>query len=224
LKKKDHSFYPQVVPRVSLDHVEARRRQILDAARRCFVRDGFHMTSMQDVLDEADLSAGAVYRYFPSKEELIYAIADAALADLSAALRDIWEAENPPPLDELFGRLLGRQPPLDGARESASLMIQVWAEGMRSPALAARYRQMFDSMLWFLEEVVANYQERHLLSRTAPPRSIARALAALLHGFMVQRALTDGVEIAMFQEALRALLTSTRPRQSSSSHGLGGIR
>ncbi|MBW8820389.1 MAG: helix-turn-helix transcriptional regulator, partial [Streptomyces sp.] len=60
--------------RVSQAHLDARRRQILDGAAVCFARNGFHATSMQDVLKEADLSAGAVYRYFSGKEELIGAI------------------------------------------------------------------------------------------------------------------------------------------------------
>lgn len=61
--------------RVSQEHLDARRRQILDGAARCFARDGFHATSMQDVLKEVGLSAGAVYRYFTGKEDLIAAIA-----------------------------------------------------------------------------------------------------------------------------------------------------
>ena len=46
------------MPRVSEDHLLARRQQILDAARVCFLRDGFHNTSMQDVIAEAGLSVG----------------------------------------------------------------------------------------------------------------------------------------------------------------------
>jgi AcrR family transcriptional regulator len=37
---------------------------------------GFHATSMQDLLREANLSAGAVYRYFKSKDEIIAAIGE----------------------------------------------------------------------------------------------------------------------------------------------------
>jgi TetR/AcrR family transcriptional regulator, repressor for uid operon len=45
-----------------------RRTRILDAAETCFVRSGFHRTTMQDVAAEAGMSAGNLYRYFPSKE------------------------------------------------------------------------------------------------------------------------------------------------------------
>src|SRR5215831_14032247 len=64
------------MPRVSAEHLAARRQQILDAARICFIRNGFHVTSMQDVIAEAGLSVGAVYRYFKSKNEIIEAIAE----------------------------------------------------------------------------------------------------------------------------------------------------
>jgi len=62
------------MPRVSEDHLTARREQILAAARRCFLRKGVHNTSMQDLIGEAGMSVGAVYRYFRSKDEIINAI------------------------------------------------------------------------------------------------------------------------------------------------------
>jgi TetR/AcrR family transcriptional regulator, transcriptional repressor of aconitase len=62
------------MPKVSQQYRDARREHILNSARRCFMRDGFHATSMQDLVAEAGLSAGAVYRYFASKDEMIVAI------------------------------------------------------------------------------------------------------------------------------------------------------
>jgi len=50
------------MPRVSEAHLAARRQQILDAAQIRFIRNGFHQTSMQDVIAEAGLSVGAVSR------------------------------------------------------------------------------------------------------------------------------------------------------------------
>lgn len=73
--------------RVSQEHLDARRRQILDGAALCFARNGFHATSMQDVLKEVDLSAGAVYRYFSGKEELIAAIVTEVLQEVGDAFR-----------------------------------------------------------------------------------------------------------------------------------------
>src|SRR6476661_1391295 len=77
-----------------------RRDDILEAAERCFVRSGFHQTSMQEICAEAGMSAGNLYRYFPSKEAIIAGIAerdraevaqDFARADLSNGLFAVLE-------------------------------------------------------------------------------------------------------------------------------------
>src|SRR3954471_22731131 len=62
------------MPKVSEAHLAARRDQILAAAARCFARDGFHRTSMQDIVRESGISAGLVYRYFAGKDDVIAAI------------------------------------------------------------------------------------------------------------------------------------------------------
>lgn len=53
-----------------------RKAEILAAAGRCFVRAGLHAASMRQICAEANLSAGAVYNYFPSKEAIIEGLAD----------------------------------------------------------------------------------------------------------------------------------------------------
>src|ERR1700761_8578795 len=72
------------MPKISQQARDARRDQILSAARRCFLRDGFHATSMQDLFAEAGMSSGAVYHYFPSKEAVIIAIAAENMQDVLA--------------------------------------------------------------------------------------------------------------------------------------------
>ncbi|MDH3343100.1 MAG: TetR/AcrR family transcriptional regulator [Gammaproteobacteria bacterium] len=58
-------------PKVSEEHQTQRRDQIVQAAITCFAKKGFHKTSMKDICHAADLSPGAVYSYFKSKEEII---------------------------------------------------------------------------------------------------------------------------------------------------------
>jgi TetR/AcrR family transcriptional regulator, repressor for uid operon len=53
-----------------------RREGILEAAIACFIRKGFHQSSMQDLAGEAGVSMGLLYRYFKNKEAIIEAAAD----------------------------------------------------------------------------------------------------------------------------------------------------
>jgi AcrR family transcriptional regulator len=98
-------------------YYDARRDSILDAAKRLFIRNGVGNATMQEIAEEADLSAGAIYRYFLNKEDLLQAffehcvaegpvslINQAAPADLPARerlkaavrmVREIWREQGP---------------------------------------------------------------------------------------------------------------------------------
>jgi AcrR family transcriptional regulator len=62
------------VPKVSPEYLNGRRNEILDAAWSCFAQKGYHGATMQDICDEAEMSPGALYRYFKGKEEILAAI------------------------------------------------------------------------------------------------------------------------------------------------------
>ncbi|MGY1502547.1 TetR/AcrR family transcriptional regulator [Streptomyces sp. QTS52] len=66
--------------------------------------------SMQDVLKEVDLSAGAVYRYFSGKEELIAAVVTEMLQEAGDAFGTAGEQDPPPPPDVIVGEVMGRMP------------------------------------------------------------------------------------------------------------------
>ncbi len=64
------------MPKLKPETQAARRDHILDAAQSCFARSGFHRTTMQDICRAADVSPGALYVYFISKESLIQGVCD----------------------------------------------------------------------------------------------------------------------------------------------------
>ncbi|WP_187491306.1 TetR/AcrR family transcriptional regulator, partial [Pantoea agglomerans] len=53
---------------------QQRREQVLAAATRVFKAKGFHGARTEDICAAADMSAGAVFRYFADKREMIDAI------------------------------------------------------------------------------------------------------------------------------------------------------
>jgi len=64
------------MPKVGQSYLDARRKQIVDAARTRFTSDGFAGTSMADIVTEAGLSTGSIYRYFASKNEIVVAVCE----------------------------------------------------------------------------------------------------------------------------------------------------
>ncbi len=130
------------MPRVTEQHREARRAQILDAARRCFVRRGFHETSMQQLLAEAGLSSGAVYGYFSSKDELIVAIAEDNISQISALLRSFADREAPGTARDLLIEVLGFIRSMHAENGFAAIALLVWSEATRNAELATRLTEL----------------------------------------------------------------------------------
>jgi len=63
------------VPKVSEEHVQARRAQILEGARRAFARDGYEGATVAKLEHEIGLSRGAIFNYYPDKWSLFLALA-----------------------------------------------------------------------------------------------------------------------------------------------------
>ena len=203
--------------RVSQEHLDARRRQILDGAASCFARNGFHATSMQDVLKEVDLSAGAVYRYFGGKDELIAAIVTEVLDTVRGILEQAAGESPPPTPDVLVPRALARmreQRPatLDsGEWMFPRLMLQVWTETTRNPELAAVMTDGYDKVRTALGKVTESYRTAGLLPADADTDAMARTMVAVVQGFAAQTALFGALPDRTMGDGLRALMAITPP-------------
>jgi AcrR family transcriptional regulator len=181
--------------RVSQAHLDARRRQILDAARRCFVRNGFHATSMSDLLAEANMSAGGLYRYFSGKDEIVTAIAADTLNDVSGTMDAIVSAETLPPLQDVLKQLSGDGSPICDSQDGARLLVQIWAEAARSPDIRERFREAFTGAEHVFVVLVKEYQRRGQLPAELDHSQAARLLIGIVHGFVVQRALLPDARV-----------------------------
>lgn len=63
------------LPKVSEDHLAARRSQILDGARRCFAEYGYEGATVRRLEDATGLSRGAIFHHFKDKDGLFLALA-----------------------------------------------------------------------------------------------------------------------------------------------------
>jgi AcrR family transcriptional regulator len=123
--------------KLSPETLRERSDHILDAAERCFARAGFHRTTMQDICREAEVSPGALYIYFNSKEALIAGICERERAEFASRFSEM------PVGDDFMGALaeLGRQflaDPLHRRR----LCIEVGIEATRNPKVGEIHKSV----------------------------------------------------------------------------------
>lgn len=79
----------------------ARRMEILDVAQRLVYTKGFEQMTIQDILDESQISKGAFYHYFDSKSDLLEALIQRILDAAEQIILPIAEDPNLPALEKL---------------------------------------------------------------------------------------------------------------------------
>ena len=191
------------MPRVSEDHLTARREQILAAARRCFLRKGVHNTSMQDLIGEAGMSVGAVYRYFRSKDEIINAISQTVAGGLVAALDDL--ATRDLPLLEAVSGALDIADAQLGADGNFPLVIHVWSEAVLDSAIGGIVRERYLELRRPFRSIVAQAVARGELAADTDLDATAAVLFGMLPGYALQRQLVGSPDKETYLAGIRAL-------------------
>lgn len=170
---------------------DRRRRQILDAAAACFRQHGFHRASMQEICAEAGISAGALYRYFPSKTDIIASIVE----DQCTAMREqLFVASTPEGLAAALSKM--SREAVQKCLSQSSLNSEVFAEIQRSPALADIFR-LKDAEN---REALAGAFERVMpqLAAAGAAERMARIVFLALDGLMLRGAIAGERDFKAF--------------------------
>jgi AcrR family transcriptional regulator len=210
------------MPRVSQAHLDARRAQIVAAARALFARKGFEATSMQDVFTESGLSTGAVYRYFRSREEIVEAIAQEALGTVHAVFDDLLAADPPAPLADDLARVAGLIESVSGPDGVLRVTVQLWGQALYKPEIGALARGGYGELRGLVTQLVRRAQDAGQIDPEADAVVLGQVLFAVLLGFIVQRLLLQDVDAEGFRRGLRVLLDGASPEADGSGRSGGG--
>ncbi|MFJ9902647.1 TetR/AcrR family transcriptional regulator [Streptomyces sp. NPDC101152] len=205
------------MPRITPERREAKRAQIVAAARRCFARDGFHQTSMPDIAAAAGVSAGAPYRYFASKDEIILAIAADAFRLIFEPMEEVARAAKAPSLGDLVSASLEALS-VEGVSDAAGqvvpveellrCVVQTWSELLRDDDVHAGAVEGFERV----RRGIADALRRGEAAGAVPavdPENGARVVIGLLHGFLLQRVAFGLTDTAGYDDAVRGLLNGS---------------
>ena len=179
------------------------RALIVDAATRLFLRDGFRVTSLEQIAEEAGFTRGAVYSNFDGKTAMGIAVIDALYAreerKLDATLRSLEGAG----ADAMFDALAAWADETIGDPAWTRLEIEIAASSAHDDAhraaTAARYAQLRAHCAELVDELFAG-------ELSVPTESLATAIVGLALGIGAQRAADPSIPGSTLSEILRALV------------------
>lgn len=134
---------------------ENRRKEILGAARRVFGEQGYHQTSITDLIRAAGIARGTFYLYFESKSAVFIDLLDALLSELRESIVGVDTTDEAPPVEfQLVGtvqRLFGK---VSENRLLARIIIReaVGLDDQVDVRLRAFYRELHAYIRRSLEE------------------------------------------------------------------------
>ena len=172
------------MPKLKPSTQAARREHILDAAERCFSRSGFHRTTMQVICKEAQVSAGALYLYFASKEALIAGITERDRHHLAAQLSELAAS---PDLIAALGKL-AEYYSIEEPRSKRVLCIEIAAESTRNPDVGEIFRSVDRYVLESFEKIFREAKEAGKIAPAFDPRLLSQLVVLLGDGLFWRRA------------------------------------
>jgi AcrR family transcriptional regulator len=210
------------MPRVSAAYLAGRRAQVLEAAARCFAREGFHRATMQDIVKEAGLSPGALYRYFASKEDMVAAIADGR-HQAERALLDDAAGRPGAELAALARAFMGRLSRPE-EREWRRVTVQLWGEALRSRRVMGIVRSGLDRPLRRLAARLRAGQRDGSLPADLDAAATARVAASVFQGLVLQQAWEPTLDVDRYVRAAVRLLEALTTRRPGARQGPGSVR
>jgi TetR/AcrR family transcriptional repressor of uid operon len=184
-----------------------RRAHIIAAAERAFVKYGFHAATMQQVAEEAGMSAGNLYRYFPSKEAIVEELCALDQAERAESFVRLMQGSDlRAAMVATFRDHVVRRPP-----EKARMIVEIWSEASRNPRVAELTRRLDEDVMQGIQQLVEAAKPMGVAAASVDARFAARVVFTLVSGLFKRIALEPGfdpeAEGAMALGVLRAVFT-----------------
>jgi AcrR family transcriptional regulator len=182
------------------------RDKIVYAAIECFIRKGFHQTSVRDIAQTAGVSQGNLYNHFKGKAELITEIARIERDSVDSVLS---AADGLPPLDGL--RAIGLAYIRNAATPAdAALTLEISAEAVRNPEIAAAFMATRTHLRAGLLELILAGQQDDSVKADLPAQETVSLLLDLWDGQAVRSGLycqpLSQAEVTLLNHAMTQIL------------------
>ena len=194
------------MPKLKPEELESRRNEIIDAARACFLRNGFHRTTTDEICREASITPGGLYHYFGGKDEIIAAVIEDTANEMVGRFRALIDSTGDirqafADISSLFIDTM-HDPNLDNL---VRLDLEIWAEGLKNQKLYEISKQSWGMRRQLMEHFVKRGAEGGIYSMPdVDARGLSSLLVATLLGMRIGKVLLkddfdlNGAIAAMF--------------------------
>lgn len=169
------------MPRVSQDHLDARRHEILSGARACFARHGYEGATVRRLEEETGLSRGAIFHHFRDKESLFLAVAEDDASEMAAVVAKHG-------LVQVMRDLLSTEGAVDKAGWLGT-QLEVSRRVRTDPDFARRWAARSEAVTAATQERLARQRDAGVLRDDVDLATLQRFLELILDGLVLRLAM-----------------------------------
>ena len=180
---------------------EDTRSKILHTALELFSKNGYDATSVAEICLKSEVSKGAFYHHFPSKQDLFLALMAGWLGELDGMLQA--QAESATDIPQAIENMAGVSGNVFDALEGGfPILLEFWTQAKRQPEIWKRAVEPYRSYLFYFAEVIRIGKSQDAFAEDLDPKLAARMLMGVAMGLLLQASFDP--EGADWQEVTRS--------------------
>jgi AcrR family transcriptional regulator len=164
---------------------ETRRKEILDAAFRCFSKRGYHDTKVDDIMKESNLSKGAIYWYFKGKRDIFISLIEDHLHEEELVWENLLDEHGIGPALLIESGYAFLRSHFENEKME-SLFVEFVAESYRDQEIMKRLQKFFDGWIKKVKGVFKIAIQKGII-KDVDPEYLSVAVFALMKGLVEMR-------------------------------------
>lgn len=164
---------------------QSSRQEIIQAAVRCLLRDGYQSTSMDDIVRESGLSKGTLYWHFQNKKALFLEVFTYLLDQMMADMVPLLKKEFPP--DQKIQILLDSLKQVEGeASDLMTLPLNLMTDLFHDQDFLNHYREVISDLAQQTQQIIEDGIDQGLF-RSVNPEETAWSIMAIYDGVLLYK-------------------------------------
>lgn len=182
---------------------EKRKVEILDAAAACFVEHGIHQASMRQICTRANLSAGAVYNYYASKDDIIEAMAKREFEEIHEISAYLEKSRNAfKAITQVVDWIIE-----ETTTSQAQLQIEILAEASRNEMVHRHLATNDKAITACFTRAIERGQQEGTIGKHLPIDGLVKIVVTTYEGFLGRLAVEDKASKKDMRKLSKHMLT-----------------